>query len=122
MLQGAAGGTSIPSRSSSALIRSRITRVIRRLGLGDQPDRDPRGSEALHAPHLGLLDDRAVLTPDLVCHALDRVARAVDVRIECDLDVEQRARPVLGHVSGPLDLPVGDVPHRAVDRTDLRRP
>ena len=51
----------------------------------------------------------------------DHRLRVVEVGVVGDLDVDQRARPVLGLVADAPDLAVGDVPDGAVDRAQAGR-
>jgi hypothetical protein len=52
---------------------------------------------------------------------LDYSDGAGDIGVAIDLDVQQRARPLLRLVPHPLDLAVGDVPDDALDVADTGR-
>ena len=91
--------------------------------LDDEADRHAAPARAPRPPHLGLLEDLADpgrVLPHPVGHLLDDGLGVADVGAVGHRHVEQGPGPLLALVADPQDLPVGDVPHRAVHVAEPR--
>jgi hypothetical protein len=88
--------------------------------LDDEAQRDAVDAQLLDAPQVGRLQHGRVRLGDLAGDALDDRLGVVEVGAVGDLDVQQRARPVLAHVAHAADVAVGHVPDGAVDAAQPR--
>src|SRR5256884_384927 len=98
--------------------------LLQRKGLDDEPDLHALRAELLDPPHVGLREDGvapALVVPHGIGGLLDHADRAGDIGVAVDLDVQQRARPLLRPVPNPFDLAVGDVPDDALHVAEAGR-
>ena len=119
----------MPSASKRALIRARISRATRHCSMGAVFNVTRMVISSAVTASTPQISGSSMITPSKsssrhrsLATSLSTAPHPGDVLAVGERHVEHRARPVLALVADPEDLPVADVPDRAVDVPQPRHP